>query len=139
MSEWMTKVLRLRRVRALEEDLTRERDEVMRQREEIERLRAENRALLNSLLGTAGFPPIEFPAPPEPQSLPRLRRRSWHQVQAWREAEAARLRGGSLESEWPRESGGRVNPPPHPDAAGTSASATATDSPMRTNGPIPHS
>ena len=28
---------------------------------EVERLRAENRALTNSLLGTAGFPPVELP------------------------------------------------------------------------------
>lgn len=51
---------------------------------EVQRLRAENRALLNSLLGTAGFPPVEFPEVPKPQPLPRLRRRSWHQLQAWR-------------------------------------------------------
>lgn len=58
--------------------------------EEASRLRAENRALLNSLLGTAGFPPVDFPAPSQPRELPRLRRRSWHQVQAAREVEAAK-------------------------------------------------
>jgi hypothetical protein len=57
---------------------------------EVLRLRAENRALTNSLLGTAGFPPVDFPEAPKPQELPRTRRRSWHQIQAWREAEAAR-------------------------------------------------
>jgi hypothetical protein len=57
---------------------------------EVARLRAENRALMNSLLGTAGFPPVEFPEAPQPQPLPRLRKRSWHQIQAWRETEAAR-------------------------------------------------
>ena len=57
--------------------------------EEVARLRAENRALTNSLLGTAGFPPVEFPEAPKPQPLPRLRKRSWHQLQAWREADAA--------------------------------------------------
>jgi len=57
---------------------------------EVTRLRAENRALMNSLLGTAGFPPVEFPEAPKPQSVPRLRRRSWHQFQANREVEAAR-------------------------------------------------
>jgi len=31
---------------------------------EVARLRAENRALTNSLLGTAGFPPVDFPAAP---------------------------------------------------------------------------
>ncbi len=33
---------------------------------EVFRLRAENRALMNSLLGTAGFPPVEFPEAPKP-------------------------------------------------------------------------
>ena len=58
--------------------------------EEVSRLRAENRALMNSLLGTAGFPPVEFPEAPRSQSLPRLRKRSWHQLQAWRESGANR-------------------------------------------------
>jgi hypothetical protein len=57
---------------------------------EVARLRAENRALTNSLLGTAGFPPVEYPEPAKPQPLPRLRKRSWHQIQAWRETKAAR-------------------------------------------------
>jgi len=57
---------------------------------EVARLRAENRALTNSLLGTAGFPPVEYPEPVKPQALPRLRKRSWHQIQAWREAGAMR-------------------------------------------------
>jgi hypothetical protein len=57
---------------------------------DVARLRAENRALMNSLLGTAGFPPVEFPEAPKPQALPRLRKRSWHQIQAWRETGAAR-------------------------------------------------
>jgi hypothetical protein len=57
---------------------------------EVARLRAENRALTNSLLGTAGFPPIELPEGPKPQPLPRLRKRSWHQLQAWKEAEATK-------------------------------------------------
>jgi hypothetical protein len=57
---------------------------------EVTRLRAENRALTNSLLGTAGFPPVDYPEAPKPQSLPRLRKRSWHQIQAWRETGAAR-------------------------------------------------
>ena len=56
---------------------------------EVTRLRAENRALTNSLLGTAGFPPVEFPSQAQPRELPRVRRRSWHQIQAWRENEAA--------------------------------------------------
>jgi hypothetical protein len=57
---------------------------------EVSRLRAENRALMNSLLGTVGFPPVEFPEAPKPQPLPRLRKRSWHKLQAWREAGADR-------------------------------------------------
>ena len=58
---------------------------------EVERLRAENRALTNSLLGTAGFPPVDYPATSsQPREIPRTRKRSWHQIQAWRESEAAR-------------------------------------------------
>jgi hypothetical protein len=38
---------------------------------EVSRLRAENRALTNSLLGTAGFPPVDFPAAAKPQEIPR--------------------------------------------------------------------
>lgn len=59
--------------------------EVARLRAEMDRLRAENRALMNSLLGTAGIAPVDFPEAPKPQPLPRLRKRSWHQLQAWRE------------------------------------------------------
>jgi len=65
--------------------------------EEVSRLRAENRALMNSLLGTAGFPPVEFPEAPKPQPLPRLRKRSWHQIQAWRESGAARDAAATLD------------------------------------------
>jgi hypothetical protein len=79
--------------------------------EEVSRLRAENRALMNSLLGTAGFPPVEFPEAPKPQPLPRLRKRSWHQLQAWRSTEANRDAATSVEDQ-------------------TFA---------RTNGPVPHS
>lgn len=57
---------------------------------ELVRLRAENRALTNSLLGTAGFPPVDYPDAAKLQPLPRVRKRSWHQVQAWRESRAAR-------------------------------------------------
>jgi hypothetical protein len=64
---------------------------------EVSRLRAENRALVNSLLGTAGFPPVEFPEAVKPQPLPRLRKRSWHQIQAWRETGAAREAAVSVE------------------------------------------
>jgi hypothetical protein len=56
--------------------------------EEVARLRGENRALLNSLLGTAGFPPVEFAEPLKSVELPRLRKRSWQQVQRKNELEA---------------------------------------------------
>jgi len=55
---------------------------------EVARLRMENRALMNSLLGTAGFPPVEFAEPVKPVELPRMRRRSWQQIQRKNEAEA---------------------------------------------------
>jgi len=74
MLNWLREFLRTRYVGLLEG--------------EVCRLRAENRALMNSLLGTAGFPPVEFPEAAKPQPLPRLRKRSWHQIQAWRETEA---------------------------------------------------
>jgi hypothetical protein len=76
MLNWLHKVLQTKYVGLLEAD--------------VARLRAENRALMNSLLGTAGFPPVEFPEAPKPQPLPRLRKRSWHQIQAWRETGAKR-------------------------------------------------
>ncbi len=79
MIEWLKSTMRSSYVRLLEE--------------EVSRLRAENRALMNSLLGTAGFPPVEFPEAPKPHPLPRLRKRSWHQIQAWREAESHNLPG----------------------------------------------
>ncbi len=83
MKDWIEKLLRGRYVGLLEE--------------EVSRMRAENRALMNSLLGTAGFPPVEFPEAPKPQPLPRLRKRSWHQVQAWRETEANRDTSASFD------------------------------------------
>jgi hypothetical protein len=54
---------------------------------EVIRLRAENRALLNSLLGTAGFPSLD-----STEALPvsRSRKRSFFQMQAVREAQATR-------------------------------------------------
>jgi hypothetical protein len=110
MLNWLKTLFGSKYVRMLEDDIARE-------RVENERLRAENRALVNSLLGTAGFPPVEFPAPPQPQALPRLRKRSWHQVQAWREAEVRRL---------------------HPDSDGADRDA-AMSFDERANGPVPHS
>src|SRR5690349_503687 len=86
MLNWSHKFLRTKYVARLE-------DEIARERAENDRLRAENRALTNSLLGTAGFPPVEYPEPAKPQPLPRLRKRSWHQIQAWKEAEAGSNEG----------------------------------------------
>jgi hypothetical protein len=76
MLNWLQKVLQTKYIGLLEAD--------------VARLRAENRALMNSLLGTAGFPPVEFPEAPQAQPLPRLRKRSWHQIQAWRATEPNR-------------------------------------------------
>jgi hypothetical protein len=76
MLNWLQKILQTKYIGLLEAD--------------VARLRAENRALMNSLLGSAGFPPVEFPETPQAQLLPRLRKRSWHQIQAWRETESNR-------------------------------------------------
>jgi len=83
MLDWLRRMLQLKYVGLLEAD--------------VARLRAENRALMNSLLGTAGFPPVEFPEAPKPQALPRLRKRSWHQIQAWRQSGAERDAADNLE------------------------------------------
>jgi hypothetical protein len=74
--------MRSRYVRLLE-------GEIARDRAELERLRAENRAMLNSLLGTAGVPPIETP-PVHPAQIAPIRRRSWSQIAAAREIAAGR-------------------------------------------------
>jgi hypothetical protein len=97
MRDFLERLLRGRYVGLLEADVV--------------RLRAENRALMNSLLGTAGFPPVEFPEAPKPQTLPRVRKRSWHQIQAWRQSGAER------------------------DAADNAEFVGAG----KTNGPVPHS
>jgi hypothetical protein len=52
--------------------------------EEASRLRAENRALLNSLLGTAGIPPLDPDRATGPM-VASVRRRSWPQIAADRE------------------------------------------------------
>lgn len=101
MLNWLRERARSRYVRTLEEEVT-------RQRAENARLRAENRALMNSLLGTAGFPPVEFPEAPRPQPLPRLRKRSWHQIQAWRESSSARDAAISFDEKLPERPNGPV-------------------------------
>ncbi|HLJ23660.1 MAG TPA: hypothetical protein VKT71_06090 [Candidatus Acidoferrales bacterium] len=70
---WLGRHLRSRYVLMLEEDLA--------------RLRAENRALVNSLLGTAGFPPVlpEDEARRGAVGLAAVRRRTWSQIARERE------------------------------------------------------
>ena len=60
--------------------------------EEVARLRGENRALVNSLLGTAGFPPISLDedAKRGMTALPPVRRRTWAQIAREREMAAGR-------------------------------------------------
>jgi len=74
MREWLSGLRRAfqsRYVRLLE-------DEVARLRDEIARLRLENRALLNSLLGTAGVPPVEESANPNGgRRIAPVRRHFW--------------------------------------------------------------
>lgn len=59
-------------------------EEVARLRAENEQLRAENRGLVNSLLGTVGLPPMT-----EQEKAPtvKVRRRSLHQIQRETERE----------------------------------------------------
>jgi hypothetical protein len=78
MMTWLAQHARSRYVRMLEE--------------EVARLRGENRALVNSLLGTAGFPPIspEDDARSRFTGLPPVRRRTWTQIARERELAAAR-------------------------------------------------
>jgi hypothetical protein len=58
--------------------------------------------MLNSLLGTAGVPPIEKP-PAHPAQIAPIRRRSWPQIAAAREIEAAR-QARARERQTPRAS-----------------------------------
>jgi hypothetical protein len=60
--------------------------------EETARLRAENRTLVNSLLGTAGFPPIspEDDAKRGVVGLSPVRRRTWTQIAREREFAAGK-------------------------------------------------
>jgi hypothetical protein len=75
---WLGRRLRSRYVRLLEE--------------EVARLRAENHALVNSLLGTAGFPAVALDqdATRSPVALPPVRRRTWTQIARERELAAGR-------------------------------------------------
>jgi hypothetical protein len=78
MMAWLARRLRSRYVLLLEE--------------ETARLRAENRALVNSLLGTAGFPPVapEDDARRGLPALPPVRRRTWTQIARERELAAGK-------------------------------------------------
>lgn len=75
---------------------------------EIARLRAENRALVNSLLGTAGVPPLQVDSSQptvDRKPVPAVRRRSWQQIGRILEIEEARLaaqprRGAQIEREF---------------------------------------
>jgi hypothetical protein len=75
---WLSLHARSRYVRLLEQ--------------EVERLRAENRALVNSLLGTAGFPPVSLDDDLRrgAAAMPAVRRRSWTQIAREREFAAAK-------------------------------------------------
>jgi hypothetical protein len=79
---WFAKHARSRYVRMLEED--------------VARLRGENRALVNSLLGTAGFPPIALDDELRrgTVAMPPVRRRTWTQIARERELAAGK---GALE------------------------------------------
>jgi hypothetical protein len=64
---------------------------VLMMEEEVARLRAENRALVNSLLGTAGFPPIALDDEVRrPVAMSPVRRRTWTQIARDREAAAGK-------------------------------------------------
>jgi len=123
LAEMWRRLTTSRHARTLETELARERaanaeqgTEVARQGAEIIRLRAENRALLNSILGIAGVPPVsaslddlaatqsQNATPPSvartanhsgpranstPQVAAPTRRRSWPQIHRLLEFESA--------------------------------------------------
>ena len=77
MITWIARHLRSRYVVMLEE--------------EVERLRGENRALVNSLLGIAGFPPISLEEDARRGvAMTAVRRRTWTQIAREREMAAER-------------------------------------------------
>jgi hypothetical protein len=55
---------------------------------QVTELRRDNRALMNSLLGTVGVAPVDVPE--RLKEVPRLHRRSWQQLQRQRTMESAR-------------------------------------------------
>jgi len=78
---WLSRHARSRYVRLLER--------------EVERLRAENRALINSLLGTAGFPPVTLDEELRrgASTMTPVRRRTWMQIARDRELAAGKSAG----------------------------------------------
>jgi len=100
---------------------------------EVARLRAENRALLNSILGIAGVPPVTVAAPPEPSPTDA----SGH---AFKPAENAPPSGPALAAEVPAAAP-RV-PDPSTSRVGDSASHAACRPPrmrvkLPTNAAVP--
>jgi predicted phage gp36 major capsid-like protein len=112
--EFFRRITTSRYARTLEDALAHARAIFAQQRAEIDRLRAENRALLNSILGIAGVPPLPatdadfaaveaslhtdapLPSPPAanrtrlaPHAAAPMRRRSWPQVNRKLEFESA--------------------------------------------------
>ncbi len=79
MIAWVGRHMRGRYVRMLEE--------------EVARVRAENRALVNSLLGTAGFPPVslEDDVRRGAMAMSPVRRRTWAQIARDRELAAEKI------------------------------------------------
>ena len=116
LAEIWRRLTTTRRARILETELARERAANAEQGIEITRLRAENRALLNSILGIAGVPPVsaslddltatqsQNATPPSvartanhsgpranstPHAAAPTRRRSWPQIHRLLEFESA--------------------------------------------------
>jgi len=65
------RITRTRYTRELEVEVARQRAEIDRLRACLAEGRAENRALLNSVLGIAGIPPLKFPAQSHSESSTR--------------------------------------------------------------------
>ncbi len=82
ITNWIERHMRSRYVRMLEE--------------EVARLRGENRALVNSLLGTAGFPPIALEEEVRRgfSAISPVRKRTWSQIAREREFAAGRSEVG---------------------------------------------
>ena len=78
--------------------------------DEVARLRAENRALLNSLLGTVGVPPLSADAPRGPL-VNAVRRRSWPQIAMQRELQEQQRRNAASSPPVPERSSAPQPPP----------------------------